>query len=70
MNEIDRIHSTTTFNEQNLLDGSFQDKQLQVGAESGQHISISIGNLSTNDLIASALSKGIIGQMFILLIAG
>ncbi|MDE7048044.1 flagellin [Parablautia intestinalis] len=59
MNEIDRIHSTTTFNEQNLLDGSFQDKQLQVGAESGQHISISIGNLSTNDLIASALSKGI-----------
>ena len=27
MNEIDRIHSTTTFNEQNLLDGSFQDNQ-------------------------------------------
>lgn len=26
MNEIDRIHSTTTFNDQNLLDGSFQDK--------------------------------------------
>ncbi len=62
MNEIDRIHSTTTFNEQNLLDGSFQDKQLQVGAESGQHISISIGNLSSNDLIASALAKGICYQ--------
>lgn len=62
MNEIDRIHSTTSFNDQNLLDGSFQDKQLQVGAEAGQYIAISIGNLSSNDLIASALSKGICYQ--------
>lgn len=62
MNEIDRIHATTTFNDQNLLDGSFQDKQLQVGEEAGQYISISIGNLSSNDLIASALSKGICYQ--------
>ncbi len=62
MNEIDRIHSTTTFNDQNLLDGTFQDKRLQVGAESGQYLSISIGNLSSNDLIASALAKGICYQ--------
>ena len=40
MSEIDRVQSTTTFNEQNLLDGSFTNKGLQVGAESGQHISI------------------------------
>lgn len=59
MKEIDRIQSTTTFNEQNLLDGTFQKKGLQVGAEAGQHILITIGNMCTNDLIASALSKGI-----------
>lgn len=59
MKEIDRIQSTTTFNEQNLLDGTFQGKGLQIGAEAGQHIAITIGNMCTNDLIASALSKGI-----------
>lgn len=62
MSEIDRIQSTTTFNEQNLLDGSFSNKGLQIGAESGQHITITIGNMCTNDLIASALAKGIFYQ--------
>lgn len=62
MSEIDRIQSTTTFNEQKLLDGTFQNKGLQVGAESGQHIAITIGNMCTNDLIASALAKGIFYQ--------
>lgn len=62
MSEIDRIQSTTTFNEQNLLDGTFKNIGLQVGAESGQHIAITIGNMCTNDLIASALAKGIFYQ--------
>ena len=57
MSEIDRVQSTTTFNEQNLLDGSFTNKGLQVGAESGQHISITIKNMSTNELINSAINK-------------
>ena len=55
MSEIDRIQSTTTFNEQNLLDGSFANKGLQVGAESGQHIAVTINNFSTNVLIQKAL---------------
>lgn len=59
MSEIDRVQSTTTFNEQNLLDGTFRYKGLQVGAEPGQHITVNIGNMCTNELIASALSKGI-----------
>ncbi|MBD5489926.1 MAG: flagellin, partial [Lachnospiraceae bacterium] len=59
MSEIDRVQSTTTFNEQKLLDGSFSNKGLQVGAESGQHIGITIKNMNTNELIASALSKDI-----------
>ncbi|MBD5450585.1 MAG: flagellin, partial [Lachnospiraceae bacterium] len=56
--EIDRVKSTTTFNEQKLLDGSFSNKGLQVGAEAGQHIGITIKNMSTNELMASALNKG------------
>ena len=58
MSEIDRVQSTTTFNEQSLLDGSFSNKGLQVGAESGQHIGITIKNMNTNELIANALAKG------------
>ena len=58
MSEIDRVQSTTTFNEQNLLDGSFTNKGLQVGAESGQHIAITIGNMNTNELMAKAIGDG------------
>ena len=58
MSEIDRVQSTTTFNEQKLLDGSFSNKGLQVGAESGQHIGITIKNMNTNELIGSAVKKG------------
>lgn len=57
MSEIDRVQSTTTFNEQKLLDGSFVGKGLQVGAESGQHIAVTIKNMNTNNLIASAVHK-------------
>ena len=44
--EIDRIQSTTQFNTQNLLDGTFSSKNLQVGSLSGQAISISIDNMN------------------------
>ena len=50
MSEIDRVQSTTTFNEQNLLDGSFTSKGLQVGAEANQHIDISIGNMNVKTI--------------------
>ena len=48
--EISRVASTTTFNEQNLLDGSFTGKNLQVGAEAGQYIAISIVSMSAGSL--------------------
>ena len=54
MSEIDRVQSTTTFNEQSLLDGSFTGKGLQVGAEAGQHIDISIKSMSLAGLAAVA----------------
>jgi len=54
--EIDRVASTTTFNEQNLLDGSFTGKNLQVGAESGQYIGISIAGMSASGIGVSGVS--------------
>ena len=48
--EIDRIQSTTQFNSQNLLDGSFSSKKLQVGALSGQTINVSISQMNCTEL--------------------
>jgi flagellin len=50
MSEIDRVQSTTTFNNQCLLDGSFTGKNLQVGAESAQGIKISIANMNCSTI--------------------
>ena len=54
MEEIDRVSDTTTFNEQNLLDGTFTAKGLQVGSEAGQRINISITAMSIANLAAKA----------------
>jgi len=51
MSEINRVQSTTTFNNQNLLTGEFSNKGLQVGAESGQHIDISIASMNMQGLL-------------------
>ena len=48
--ELDRISQTTQFNKQNLLDGSFNDKNLQVGANANQKIAISIDNMNATAL--------------------
>ena len=67
MKEIDRVKNTTTFNEQSLLDGSFTNKNLQVGAEatSANKIKVSIKSMSVmslattyKDKIASASDAG------------
>ena len=44
--EIDRVQKTTQFNTQNLLNGSFQGKKLQVGALNDQTITISIKKMN------------------------
>ena len=55
ISEIDRVQSTTTFNEKNLLTGSF-NANLQVGAESGQTINLSISNMNASSLGVSSVS--------------
>ena len=54
--EIDRVKSTTTFNEMNLLDGTFSGKNLQVGAEKQQFIEISIGSMACSAIGVSGTS--------------
>ena len=49
LTEIDRVASTTTFNEMSLLDGNFS-KGLQVDAEAGRTIDVTIGAMSTTGL--------------------
>ena len=44
--EIDRVASTTQFNKMNILDGTFKDKSIQVGANAGENIAISIDNMN------------------------
>ena len=58
MSEIDRVQSTTTFNEQSLLDGTFTGKGLMVGAEAGQHITVSIKNMDISTLVTNAIATG------------
>ncbi|MCI9175136.1 MAG: flagellin [Lachnospiraceae bacterium] len=57
--ELDRISTTTQFNKQNLLDGSFQSKNLQVGANADQKIQISIGNMDAKTLGLKSITKTI-----------
>ena len=54
--EINRIQSTTQFNTQNLLDGKFTSKNLQVGSLKGQVIQISISNMNASTLGVSGLT--------------
>ena len=48
--EINRVAQTTTFNEQSLLTGSFTGKNLQVGSENGNVITVSIAAMDASTL--------------------
>jgi len=47
INEIDRIAQTTEFNTKPLLDGSLTEIELQIGANPGQSIQITLTNMDT-----------------------
>jgi len=56
VSEIDRVASTTTFNNQSLLDGTFTGKGLQVGAEANQTITLSISSMKASGLGLSGIT--------------
>ena len=64
--EIDRIQSTTQFNTQNLLDGTFSSKNLQVGSLSGQKISISIEKMDAKNIGLTKLASSLDVSTFVL----
>ena len=53
--EIDRIAKNTQFNGKNLLDGTFARQRFQVGANTGQEISLTVASSRAQDL---GLSSG------------
>jgi flagellin len=54
--EIDRIANTTEFNTQNLLGGTFSGKSFQIGANSGQTITLTIAAMGASGLGISAIA--------------
>jgi flagellin len=63
--EITRVANTVQFNGLNLLDGTFSNKKLQVGAAANQTISLSIGDLRATSLgqVAIVTSTGATGAL-------
>lgn len=48
--EINRIASTTEFNTQKLLDGTYSSKKFQIGANAAQMVTLSIESMKSSDL--------------------
>ncbi|AKF95656.1 flagellin [Brevibacillus laterosporus] len=55
--EIKRISTDTEFNNQKVLDGSFEDKTFHIGANQGQNIKLSINNMSNKELGVNGVAK-------------
>lgn len=55
--EIDRVASTTSFNNRSLLDGSFS-ANFQIGHEAGQTVGLKIGSVETSALGMGSGSSG------------
>lgn len=62
VSELDRIAKTTSFNGQNILDGSLGDIDLQVGAQSNQTIGFSIGAVDADTLGMGSLSADVVSD--------
>nr|NJM04054.1 hypothetical protein [Desulfobacula sp.] len=50
MAELDEISDATSFNGQKLLSGGFSNKSFQIGAYSGEAVSLSIGSASSSQI--------------------
>ncbi len=62
--ELDRISETTQFNKQNLLDGSFTGKQLQVGANQNQKITLNIAAMNAKAIGIKSVKVGAMSGYF------
>ena len=53
--EVTRVSANTRYNGSLILDGTFINKQLQVGIEEGEHITFSVDSVSANQIGAHTL---------------
>jgi len=63
LSEADNIAKTTSFNGLNLLDGSFTDKNFQIGAYSNETVGVSIDSVRTGVVGQFALATGTAGTV-------
>jgi len=54
--EITRVSESTRFNNQQVLNGTFTDRKIQVGTESGESIGVTIGSSAANALGAYSIT--------------
>ncbi|WP_294962447.1 flagellin [Sulfurimonas sp.] len=59
--EAQNISTTTSFNGQKLLDGSFQNKSFHIGAYKDETVNVSIASTQTNAIGAHANEEGVGG---------
>ena len=59
--ELNRISETTEFNKQALLDGTFQNKKLHVGANKDQYISVTIQAMNAGAIGLTSFVTGATG---------
>lgn len=57
--EINRVAENTTFNGMKVMDGSFNGKQFQIGADAGQTLSISIDSTAATDIGAYKVKSNV-----------
>ena len=57
--EITNISNTTQFNNINLLDGGFQNQAIQIGAQQGQALSLSINSMDSVSLKVAGYSAAV-----------
>lgn len=62
VSELDRIAKTTSFNGQNILDGSLGDIDLQVGSQANQTIGFSISAVDAGTLGMGSLSADVVSD--------
>ncbi len=53
--EINSVSENTTFNGMKVLDGSFSNKQLQIGADEGQTMTLNVDSASATDIGANVV---------------
>lgn len=57
--EINRVAENTTFNGMKVMDGSFQGKQFQIGADAGQTLNISIDSTAATEIGAFKMKSDV-----------